>query len=115
MLVKNTQEISKYIENSNMPPEIKDLLLAKVLDESIPSLLPETRLDLDNRPHYDEHQWNVLKNNYKSDFIVGQERVIGLFDTAEKTKTPDDLADLADIRRRGSHRVPHILGRRSLT
>ena len=89
MLVKNTQEISKYIENSNMPPEIKELLLAKVLDESIPSLLPETRLDLDNRPHYDEHQWNVLKNNYKSDFIVGQERVIGLFDTAEKTKTPD--------------------------
>ena len=48
MLVKNTQEISKHIENSNMPPEIKELLLAKVLDESIPSLLPETKLDLDN-------------------------------------------------------------------
>ena len=78
MLVKNTQKISKEIENSNLSPEIKELLLAKVLDESIPSLLPETKLDLDNRPHYDEHQWNVLKNQYKPDFEVGQERVIDL-------------------------------------
>ena len=89
MLVKNTQKISKEIENSNLSPEIKELLLAKVLDESIPSLLPETKLDLDNRPHYDEHQWNVLKNQYKPDFEVGQERVIDLFDRNEKNKISD--------------------------
>ena len=89
MLVKNTQEISKEIENSNLPTEIKELVLAKVLDESIPSLLPETKLDLDNKPHYDEHQWNVLKTQYKSDFEVGQERVTNLFDTAEKNGISD--------------------------